>query len=432
VSWLTGLRDGVAGALGIINYGDRPQTALPAITINSSTWGDMFLQGVPGLPSVTEYTAQQISAAYACVNLIAGSISAMPLNVYRRATDGERDQLHDDDLWWLLNEEFLPRWGAANGWEFMVQNLLFHGNGYAVIHRQGPKVVGFEPIHRNRVTVVPTPDRMRLIYGVAHDMRVPDSVPGYEVYDQDDMIDIAGFGFDGFYGMSPLKYHLQMAGGVALAAQEFAARFFVNNGTPSGVISTDQAINQEKANELAAAWAERYSGLANSNKPAVLGNGAKFTPVTISAEDAQLLATRRFQVEEIARIYGVPPFMIGHLDKTTSWGSGVETMGQGFVRFTLRQHLKKIEAEFNRKLFRTARKFLEFDTFELESADMSSLFSSFATALGTGGGQAFMSPDEVRRKINLKKTPGGDKLPSPKGITGTADATEPNAQPAGA
>lgn len=425
MTWL----DSLKGALGIgIQDRDLPQTTLPSITLNSSSWGELFMNGLAGLPPVTEYTAQQISAAYACVNLIAGSISAMPLNVYRREPNGERDQLHDDNLWWLLNEQFLPRWAAANGWEFIIQNLLFHGNGYAIIRRDAAsQVTGLEPVHRNRVTALPTPDRTRLIYGVAHDMRVPNSVPGYEVYDQDDVIDIAGFGFDGFYGMSPLKYHLQMSGGVALAAQEFAARFFVNNGTPSGLISVEQSINQETADRLAEAWADRYGGLANSNKPAVLGNGAKFQPVTISAEDAQLLATRRFQVEEIARIYGVPPFMIGHLDKTTSWGSGVETMGQGFVRFTLRQHLKKIEGELNRKLFRTARKFLEFDTFALESADMSSLFSSFSTALGNGGAPAFMTAEEVRQKLNLKRKPDYGTL-----NPGPANAPEPTAQPAGA
>jgi phage portal protein BeeE len=107
--------------------------------------------------------------------------------------------------------------------------------------------------------------------------------------------------------------------------------------------------------------------------PAVLGHGVKAEPLSLNAEDAQLLATRQFQIEEIARIYGVPPFMIGHTDKTTSWGSGVETMGKGFVRFTLRQHLNKFQNELNRKFFRNSGKVIEFDTFDLESADMETL-----------------------------------------------------------
>lgn len=421
-------QSGVGGAGPVQNYGNRPQTPLPQVTLNSSTWGNFFLTGIQGLPIVTEWTAQQISAVYSCVNLIAGTTSALTLNLYRRDRNGNREQIHNDDLWWIFNEEMLPRWGATNGWEFVVQNLLLQGNGYAIIHRDGlGRVVGLEPVHRNRVTVTCTSDRRRLIYGIAHDLRVLESQPGYEVYDQDDVIDIAGFGFDGFYGQSPLKYHLQLPGAVALAAQEYAGRFFVNNGTPSGVITSDQAINQEQAEQIRQAWVKRYGGLENTHSPAVLGHGAKFEAVTVTAEDAQLLATRRFQIEEIARIFGVPPFMIGHLEKTTSWGSGVETMGQGFVRFTMRQHLNKIEKELNRKIFRTKAKFVEFETFELEKANMSELFSSFATALGNGGSKPFMTTDEVRQKLNLRPTPGGNSLDQ-----GNANEPEPTAQPAGA
>lgn len=411
----------------LLASGDRPQTPLPQVTPNSSTWGDFFW-GLPGLPQVTEHTAQQISAVYACVNLIAGAISALPLSVNRRKADGERSPLPMDDLWWLLNEEMLPRWGAPNGWEFIVQNLLFHGNGYAIIRRDPItwRPIGLEPVHRYRVTAIPTPDRTRLIYTVAHDVRVPNSAPGFEVYDQDDMIDIAGFGYDGWYGLSPLKYHLVMTGGVALATQEYAARYFTNGARPDLVVTSDSAISEETAKRIQDNMAARYGGLQNSHKPMVLGNGAKVTAVTMSAEDAQLLATRRFQVEEICRIYGVPPFMVGHTEKTTSWGSGVETMGQGFVRFTLRQHLAKIEHEINRKFFSTKGRFVEFDTFALEKANMQTLFTAFATALGSGGGRAFMTTDEVRRMLNLPRTKGGDQLEQD-----ASDAAQPTAEPAG-
>ena len=404
------------------------QVPLPAVMPGSALWSDLYF-GLPGLPVVSEFAAQQISAVFACVNLIAGAISALPLNVHRRKPDGETFPLPSDDLWWLFNEEFCPRWGAPNGWEFICLNLLFHGNGYAIIRRHPvtSAPVGLEPVHANRVSVLPTPDRMRLVYTVAHDMRVPNSAPGFEVYDQDDILHIAGFGFDGWYGLSPLKYHLSMAGGVALATQEYAARFFTNGARPDLVITSDQAINPETAERIYQGFFEQHGGLSNSHRPVILGHGAKVTPVTLSAEDAQLLATRRFQVEEICRIYGVPPFMVGHLEKTTSWGNGVETMGQGFVRFTLRQHLEKIVREINRKFFLTRAKFVEFDTFALEQADMSSLFSSFATALGSGGSQPFMTTDEVRRLIKLPKTPGGENL-----NRGAPDGSEPTTQPAGA
>jgi hypothetical protein len=127
-------------------------------------------------------------------------------------------------------------------------------------------------------------------------------------------------------------------------------------------------------------------------------------------EDVELLAIRQFQVEEIARAYLVPPFMIGHNEKTTSWGSGVEAMGVGFVRYTLRNYLNRIETEFNRKVYRGGNKFLAFDTTELERADTKSLFEAFRIALGRAGERPFMNQDEVRRYLKLKKKPGGDTM----------------------
>lgn len=409
-------------ALDLIGWpqnADIPQTPLPEITRNSSTWG-AFFGGISGLPLVTEQSALSISAAYACVNLIAGAISALPLHLYRRTPNGERDQLQNDDLWWLLNEQFIPRWSAANGWEYLVQSLLFHGDAFAVIIRQGGRIVGIEPVHPTNVTVALTPDRMRLVYAITRENGK------YEAFDQDDVLHVAGFGFNGFRGVSPIQHVLKVSGAVALATQEYAGQFFANSARPDIVLSTDQVINEETADRLKASWERNYAGLEKSHKPAVLGHGVKIEQLTMTAEDAQLLATRQFQIEEIARAFGVPPFMIGHNEKTTSWGSGVEAMAIGFVRFTLRQHLNKFQAEINRKFFRTAAKFAEFDTFELERADMKSLFESFRIALGRAGEPGFMTADEVRMKLNLKAK-GNDTL-----STGALNAPEQTAQPTGA
>lgn len=399
---------------------DIAQTPAPQITTNSSTWGAWF-EGIPGLPAVTEKTVLSISAAYACTNLIAGAISAIPMHLYRQTPQGEREQLYSEDLWWLLNEQFSPRWSAAVGWEYLVTSLLFHGDFFAVIIRQGAKIVGLEPIHPSAVQVLATPDRMRLVYAVTRERGQ------VQVFDQDDMLHVAGFGFDGFRGVSTLRHVLATPAGVSLAMQEFAGKFFANSARPDVVITTDQAVTKEQAEAIKARWQEHFQGYANAHQPVVLGQGAKVAPLTMSAEDTQMLATRQFSVEEIARAFGVPPFMIGHVQNTTSWGSGVETMGKGFVRFTLRRHLHKIQTEINRKFFRTSGKIAEFDTFELESADMKTLFESFRVAVGRAGEPGFMSTDEVRRRLNLKKTPGGDALSS-----GNTNEPQPNAAAAGA
>lgn len=407
--------DKILDVLGWPKNADISQTPLPEITRNSSTWGDFFTT-VPGLPVVSEKSLLSISAAFACVNLIAGAISAIPLRLYRQSPDNEREELATDDLWWILNEQFIPRWSAANAWEYLVQSLLFHGDAFAVIIRQGARVVGLEPIHPTNVTVMVTPDRMRLVYVISRENG------GVEVFDQDDMIHVAGFGFDGFRGVSPIKHMLSVSGSVALATQEYSARFFANSARPDIIISTDQIINQETADRVSNQWLSKYGGLSNSHKPAVMGHGFKAVPLTMTSEDAELLATRQFQIEEIARAFGVPPHLIGHTDKATSFGAGIESMGVGFVRFALRQHLHKFETEINRKLFRRAGKFTEFDTFELERADMKTLFESFRVAVGRAGEPGFMTTDEVRTRLNLKRTPSGDTL-----TTGAQDAPQQTA-----
>ncbi|BEV02210.1 phage portal protein [Novosphingobium olei] len=396
---------------------DRPQTPLPQIVRDNPLWTD-FYAPLPGLPAVTEKSVLRISAAYACVNLIAGAISALPINLYRETPDGERDQVFNDDLRWVLNEEFLPRWNAATGWEYLTSSLLFHGDAFAPIVRKGSKIVGIEPVHPQKVDVLLSPDRTRLIYAVWRENGQ------YDVFDQDDMLHVPGFGFDGYRGVSPLRHVLAIPGGVALATQEYAGRFFTNSARPDVVLSSDQVIDQEAAEQIKARWVQLYSGYANAHQPAVLGQGFKAIPLTMTAEDAQLLATRQFQIEEIARIYGVPPFMIGHTEKTTSWGSGVESMGAGFVRFTLRQHLHKFQTEINRKFFRTAGKVAEFDTFELEKSDMKTLFESFRIGVGRAGEPGFMTPEEVRRKLNLKRTPTDGTLSTGQQTTGQANAPQ--------
>ena len=385
--------------------------AMPMMTADSGNLEAFW--GIPNsrLPVVTEQTAMTISAVYACVNLISGAISALPMNVFSRKPDGERDQLHNDDIWWMLNEQFMPRWSAANGWEYLVMALLFHGDAFAVINRRKDgTIIGLEPVHPSRVTVLFSTGGKELVYAIVQDTRIPGVGPAYDVYAQDDILHVAGFGFDGLRSASPLRYHLRMAGAVALATQDYAANFFSNSARPDMALITDQVINAESAQGIRDAWNRTYQGTDKAHNVAVLGSGVKLQQITMTAEDAQLIATRQFQIEEIARAYGVPPHMIGHTEKTTSWGAGVTEMGAGFVRFTLRQHLNKFQNEINRKFFRTATRFAEFDTFELERADMKSLFEGFRVALGRAGEPGFMTTDEVRLKLNLKRTTGGDTL----------------------
>lgn len=377
--------------------------SLSAITRNSSSWTD-FVESLGKLPAPTERTALTVSAIYASVNLIAGAIAALPLNIYRvNVTDGERDRIHNDDLHWVFNEQMSPRWTAASGWEFLCQSLLLHGDAFAVISRRRDGApYALTPVHPKRATVGIWPDGSRLVYAIE-----PEVIAGKRgetvVYDQDDILHVPGFGFDGLRGLSPLRHALRMTGASTIAMQDFAANFFANSARPDYALVTEQALGPEAVADLRSEIEAKHQGTANSHRPMLLHGGLDIKTITLPMKDMELIAQRQFQIEEIARIYGVPPFMIGHNEKTTSWGSGVEAMAVGFVRFTLRQHLNKFQNEINRKLFRTAARVAEFDTTDLERADTKSLYESLRIAVGRAGEPKLMSVNEARSILRLKK-----------------------------
>lgn len=380
------------------------------ITSGSTAWDELFGK-VISPPYPTEQTAFTVSAIYACVNLYAGAIASLVKHVYRVAGDGERDRVMTDPLWWVLNEEMAPRWNAASGWEFLIQSMLLHGDAFAQIVRDRASMpIGLKPWHPLATDVAIDTERDRLVYMHRPEYPGANGPIDYRVFDQDDVVHIPGFGFDGLRGMSPLRYALREAGSVAMAAQTFAGQFFANSARPDFALTTDQKMSADAIENLRNQIDEKHKGLERAFRPIVLQGGLDIKPITMPIEDMQLVQMRQFQTEEIARIYGVPPFMIGATEKTTSWGSGIEAMGTGFVRFALRQHLTKIETELNRKLFRTATKRVEFDTFDLERADMKSMFEAFRVAIGRAGEPGFMTAEEVRLRLNMKRQPSDGTL----------------------
>lgn len=380
------------------------------VKYGTPAWSEMF-GSVSGLPALTETTALSVSAINACVFLLSGCIAALPVNIYKVDDKGFREELWGDDLWWRLNEEMSPRWSAANGWEFIAASLLLHGNAYAgIIRDRLGNPIGLDPWHPIRVDVVLDATRNRLVYSVEANPNADGSKGQRKVYDQDDVIHVAGLGWDGIKGLSPLRHALRMSGAVSFATQDYAANFFANSARPDYALTSTGKLTTDQVNELRDQIAEKHQGTTNSHKPMVLHSGMDIKTISLPMEDLQLVAIRQFQVEEIARIFGVPPFMIGHNEKTTSWGSGVEAMGIGFVRYTLRPYLNKIENEFNRKLIRNGPKLLAFDTEELERADLKSLYDGLRSGVGRAGERQMLSLNEARKKLRLKPTPGGDEI----------------------
>lgn len=403
------------------NEGSYPLTSY---TFGSQAWGDLF-GPAGGLPAVTEQSALQISAIYGCVSLIAGVMAALPVRIYSRDADGELDELVDDDLYWLLNEQMLPRWSADNGWEFIGLTQLIRGDGLARIRRTvNGGIVGIEPLHYDRVTPIPTPDGSRLVYVVAPDPTIPNNRAGLEVLDQDDVLHFAGFGFNGVRGLSPLRSALRMAAPVAWSAQEYSARFFSNGARPDYVLASDQSMDPAKIDKIREQVDERHRNPQGWHRPMVLGGGLKPHTLSLPNDEIALLPTRQFQIEEICRIYGVPPFMVGHTDKVSAWGSGLEAMGKGFVRYCLNPRLSKYRGELNRKLIRTGRKVIAHDTSDLEAADWKSLLEGFRIAAGRAGEDGLMTVEEIRERLRLPRQPRHGKLKE-----GTGNAVDKAPQP---
>jgi len=379
-----------------------------------------------GLPVVNEATAQSISAVNACVKLLAGAVSALPMNIYKMDFQtGAKAQLWNEDLWWVLNEQWHPQWSAAAGWDHLMRSRLYHGDAFATIERNGAGIVtGLVPVQKSRV-VTYLMESGRLIYGVLPHARSTEAKVWF--YDQDDMIHVAGDGFDGVTSPSVLQFELRGSASTALAAQDASGRFFANGMMPGFSLEFPDTPSLEAVEELRAKVNENYGGVRNVGKPMLLFGGAKASPLQISPDDAQLLDSRKFQVEEIARIYGVPPWMIGHNEKTTSWGSGVEAMGSGFVRYTLRRHLHAITNEFNRKLFRRGNRFCQFDTSELEQPSFKDFTDALRTGVGRAGERPIFTQNEARARFNLPPVEGGDSVDP---VAKAADAAPAPTDPA--
>jgi len=383
----------------------------------------------PGGQSVSERTAMAISAVYACVALLAGAIASLPIVVYRREVDAAGHEARTrvrNDMWFLLNEQPTPLMSAAVAWEYLACSYLLSGNLFARIVRPSYRlsdVSGLQPLDPCRVRV------LQLRTGeVVYEVQDA-ATQGTEIVLAADMLHVPALGFDGLLGMSPVRHAGSRAMRISLAAEEFSEAFFTNGARPDFVIKTAGKLSQEHAEVLLQTWNQRFAGGANRMKPVVLTGGMDITQLSMTAEDASLIATRQFQVEDICRIYGVPPFMVGHTSNTTSWGSGVENMGRGFLKFTLQRHLVKIEQELNRKLWpHRDSYFCEFNTLGLERGDTKTRNESYRISLGRAGEPGWMTVNEVRRAENLPPIEGGDTI-NP-GVEHAAPV-EPAATPAG-
>lgn len=367
-----------------------------------------LLFGGYGIPTasgmvVNEQTAMRISVVYRCVSLIAGTIASLPCEVYRYK--GGKSELADDHpVYWLLHDEPNPLMTANTFWKNFLWWALMRGNGYGLIGRSGlgaPLGVGL--VKPTSVTTDLSQDKTRLIYQITLDT--------YEVrrFDQSDVMHYPFIGWDGKAGRSPLECARE-AIGLAAAAQEFNERFFSQGNAADIAMEFPGNVNDDQMKRILAIYARNRSGLEKQRLPLVSTGGATIKRLDFDAEKSQLVDARNFQVEDICRFYGVPPHMVGHTSKSTSWGSGIEEQTLGFVKFTLRDILKGLEQEVNRKLLRSTRFYCKFNLDALLRADSKGRSEFYKAAVGGTQSPGFMTVNEVRALENLPPLEGGETL----------------------
>ena len=360
--------------------------------------------------AVTDQTAMKVSTVYACLSKLSGAILQLPIEQYRMSSDGERKQSPRNPLWWMLNEMPHPAWTSASWKEWIVRCVALRGDQFTEILRSRSgssygEISGFEIHHPDYVY----PRRLngRLVY----DCQNIETGRAYTV-DQDDMLHFSGFGFNGLRSLSMIQFAAHSAIGNSLAAADYSGRSIGEGAMPQIALSYPNKMVAEQQALLRASFVATYgSGTGSRKLPLVLTEGGSVHELSISPVDMQLLESRRFEREDICQALGVPPVLIGDNDKTSSWGTGIEQITLGFVKYTVKPHLRRWEEELNRKIFRVAGPFVEFDLDALLRGDSKAQAEAFRSALGgPGTGNGYMTVNEVRRIKNLPAVVGGDEL----------------------
>lgn len=366
-----------------------------------------FMGGSSSGKNVNERTAMQMTAVYACVRILSEAIAGLPLHLYRYEEDGSKTKAIDHGLYSLLHDEPNPEMTSFVFRETLMTHLLLWGNAYAQIIRNGKgEVLALYPLMPNKMQV-DRDDNGQLYYTYSRtkeEANAKDSESSVKLSPYD-VLHIPGLGFDGLVGYSPIAM-AKNAIGMAMACEEFGAKFFANGASPSGVLE-HPGILKDPA-KVRDSWNAAYGGSANSHKVAVLEEGMKYSPISISPNEAQFLETRKFQINEIARIFRVPPHMVGDLEKSSF--SNIEQQSLEFVKYTLDPWVIRWEQSLARALFSPDEKHTYFFKFNVEGllrGDYQSRMTGYATARQNG----WMSANDIRELEDLDRIPadeGGD------------------------
>lgn len=370
--------------------------------------------------TVNERTAMQTTAVYACVRILAETIASLPLHTYKYTENGKEKAI-EHQIYNILADEPNPEMTSFVFRETLMSHLLLWGNAYAQIIRDGRgKVIALYPLLPNKVSVNRASNgEIYYIYSRYSDENP--NIKGYgEVYLQNhEVLHIPGLGFDGLVGYSPIAM-AKNAVGMSIACEEYGASFFANGANPGGVLEHPGVVKDPT--RVRDSWNSVYQGTSNAHKVAVLEEGMKFQSIGIPPEQAQFLETRKFQLNEIARLFRIPPHMVGDLEKSSF--SNIEQQSLEFVKYTLDPWVIRWEQAMKKALLLPSEKkdyFIKFNVDGLLRGDYQSRMNGYSTGRQNG----WLSSNDIRELENLNKIPdelGGDLYLINGNMTKLADA----------
>ena len=380
-------------------FGMRGARDKPKGSYGGQAYSFFFGRSTSG-KNVNERTAMQTTAVYSCVRILAEAVASLPIHVYRYTETG-KERVYDHPLYYLLHDEPNPEMTSFVFRETLMSHLLIWGNAYAQVIRDGSgRVLSLYPLLPDKMEV-DRDEHGRLFYTYT---RNTDENPNFSEYGRvrlkpEDVLHIPGLGFDGLVGYSPIAM-AKNAVGMTLACEEYGASFFENGATPGGVLEHPGVLKDPA--KVRESWHSVYGGSKNAGKVAVLEEGMKYQQIGIPPEEAQFLETRKFQIDEIARLYRIPPHMVGDLDKSSF--SNIEQQSLEFVKYTLDPWVIRWEQSIQRALLLPQEKreyFVKMNVDGLLRGDYESRMKGYSIGIQNG----FMCPNDVRRLESMDLIP---------------------------